>query len=353
MAVSKIPGVKISGIANAVPAGQQSLIDDVKDFDQDEIMKISKSIGVRKRYVTPEHMCTSDLCLVAAERLINELGIDKASIGALIFVTQTPDYILPATSCILQDRLGLQKSCAAFDMNLGCSGYPYGLWIAANFIFSGSAKRILLLNGDTGTKLVSNLDRATAFLFGDAGTATILESCDKNETMSFVLGTDGSGYKNLIIPAGSSRNPSSESTNELKVAESGNIRSQEHLFMNGAEIFTFALKVVAPMIKELLNYTGSAIEDIDYFVMHQANSFIIKHLTKKLKVPSDKVPICMEKFGNTISSSIPLTICETLGEQVRSNMLKFVFAGFGVGYSWAAVELNLGHTIIPDLVIVK
>ena len=353
MTITKIPGVKIVGIANAVPAHTQSLIDDVKEFDQDEIKKISKSTGVSKRHVSPEHICTSDLCQAAAEKLIAETRIDKSSIDALIFVTQTPDYILPATSCILQDRLGLPKSCAAFDMNLGCSGYPYGIWVAANFIFSGAAKRVILVNGDTGTKHVSHLDRASAFLFGDAGTATILELCDKNETMSFVLGTDGSGFGNLIIPAGGYRNPSSESTKELKEAEGGNVRSQEHLFMNGAEIFTFTLKVVAPMIKELLEYTGTDIADIDYFVMHQANSFIIRHLTKKLKVPSEKVPICMEKFGNTSSSSIPLTISEAIGEQVRTNKLKFVFAGFGVGYSWAAVELNLDRIVIPDLVIVK
>jgi 3-oxoacyl-[acyl-carrier-protein] synthase-3 len=353
MAVSKISGVRITGIACAVPEKRQTLMDDVLEFSREEIEKISKNTGVMHRHISPEGMCTSDLCHAASEKLFEELDIDRESIDALIFVSQTPDYFLPATSCVLQFRLNLTTDCAAFDVNLGCSGYPYGIWLASNLIFSGSAKKVLLLAGDTCNYKVSNLDRGSALLFGDAGTATILESCDKAEQMTFVLGTDGSGCNNLIIPAGSFRNPSTEVTRTSNERENGNIRSDENLYMNGAEIFTFTLRVVAPMVKTLLKESGSAIEDIDYFVMHQANSFILKHLTKKLKLPSEKVPIAMENFGNTSSASIPMTLKDALSTMLKNEDLRLVLAGFGVGYSWAAVELQLNKIVMPDLVLVN
>jgi len=353
MATLTLSGIKIRGLACAVPENRQNLLEDVPEFSKEEIEKISKNTGVKSRHIAPDGMCTSDLCCAASEKLFEELDIETKTIDAVILVTQTPDYFLPATSCIIQSRLKLEKTCAAFDVNLGCSGYPYGLWMASSLISSGSARRVLLLVGDTCNKRLSKVDRSTALLFGDAGAATLLEACDASESISFVLGTDGSGYKNLIIPAGSFRNMGCEETRKLKVDEDGNSRSDEHLYMNGAEIFTFTLRVVAPMIKSLLSESGSSIEEIDSFVMHQANRFIVKHLTKKLKLPSHKVPISMECFGNTSSASIPLTMIDSLQDQLKKSSLRLVLAGFGVGYSWAAAELAVKELIVPNIVMVK
>ena len=353
MPISKISGVKISGIACAVPENKENLIEDVTEFSKDEIEKISKNTGVKYRHIVLGSMCTSDLCCAASENLFQAMDIDKKTIDAVIFVTQTPDYFLPATSCIIQSRLGLEKNCAAFDINLGCSGYPYGLWLAANMINAGTVKKALLLVGDTCNKRLSKQDSSTALLFGDAGAATILEAENESEQMTFVLGTDGSGYKNLIIPAGSFRQMSSDATRKVEEREGGNFRSQEQLYMNGAEIFTFTLKVVKPMIENLLAESGSTTDEIDYFIFHQANAFILKHLIKKIKLPEMKVPIALENYGNTSSASIPLTMIDGLSEQLRSEKLKMVFAGFGVGYSWASVELITNKLIVPEIVIVK
>ncbi len=352
MAVSQISGVKISAIGCAVPKDRQTLVDDVTEFSRDEIEKISKNTGVKHRHVAPEDMCVSDLCHAASEKLFEQLDLDRSTIDAVVYITQGPDYIVPATSCVLQHRLGLKTDCIAFDVNLGCSGYPYGIWMAANFINSGSADKVLLLVGDLSNRKVSKLDRSTALLFGDAATATLIEKADTTDKMTFAMGTDGAGYKNLIIPAGSFRNPSTEETRKPREMEGGNIRSDDDLYMNGAEIFTFTLKRVAPMIKELFEQSGSSVEDIDYFVMHQANTFILKHLTKKLKVPAEKVPNSMENFGNTSSASIPITMMSELSDQLMHNQLRLVLAGFGVGYSWAAVELIADRVVVPELILV-
>lgn len=350
MPISQISGAKISGICCAVPKARQTLAEDVSEFSKEEIQNISRNTGVKFRHVAPEDMCVSDLCFEASEKLFEESNVDRSTIDALIYITQGPDYIVPATSCVLQNRLELKTDCIAFDVNLGCSAYPYGIWMAANFIHSGSAKKVLLLAGDLSNRKVSKLDRSTALLFGDAASATLIEKSDTAEKMTFVLGTDGSGHKNLIIPAGSFRNPSTEETRTPHERESGNIRSDEHLYMNGAEIFTFTLRVVTPMVKRLLKHSGSELDDIDYVVMHQANTFIINHLSKKLKLPPEKVPNSMKNFGNTSSASIPITMASELPEQLRQKRLRLVLTGFGVGYSWAAVELQTENIIIPDIV---
>ncbi len=352
MSVSQIAGVRLSGIACAVPEYRQTLLEDVKEFPKEEIKKIIKNTGVRHRHVAPDDMCVSDLCYVAAEKLIEAAVINKSEIDALIFISQGPDYIVPGTGCILQHRLDLKDDCIAFDVNLGCSAYPYGIWMAANCIHSGSAKKVLLLVGDLSNRKVSKLDRSTALLFGDAATATLIEAGSTDEEMTFCMGTDGAGYKNLIIPAGSFRNPCTEETKIPREMEGGNIRCDEDLYMNGAEIFTFTIKRVKPMIDRLLEKSGTEKENIDYFVLHQANTFIIHHLTKKLKVSPDKVPNSMENFGNTSSASIPMTMMANLSEQLKTERLRLVMAGFGVGYSWSAVELVADHLIMPDLVLV-
>lgn len=352
MSTSKISGVKISGIASAVPEQIRTILDDMKVFGEDEVSKISESIGVKSRHVAPPHLCTSDLCYSAAERLLSDADWAKDSVNALIFVSQTPDYRLPATSCVLQNRLGLSTECAAFDISMGCSGYIYGLWMASNLIAGGSADRVLLLVGDTSNKLLSPQDRSVALLFGDAGTATLLEKSASAESMTFVMGTDGAGSGNLIVPAGGFRNPSNDSSRTRVDKENGNIRSDEDLYMNGAEVFAFTLARVAPLIKSVLSASNWTTDDVDFFVFHQANKFMLNFLAKKMKLPPHKIPLTLEKLGNTSSASIPLALSDSLTQKLRAEELKLVLSGFGVGYSWGAVTLIAGPIIMPELILV-
>jgi len=343
-----ISGVRIKGIASAVPECIKTVEEDVKVFPDSDVSKISDTTGVQKRHIVTGNQCTSDLCFAAAERIIIESDVDRNSIDVLLFVSQTPDYVLPATSCSLHGRLALDKHCASFDVNLGCSGYIYGLWIASNLIACGSAKRILLLAGDTISRIAAPMDRSVALLFGDAGTATILERDDDALTMSFVLGTDGSGQKNLIVPAGGFRMSRSEETAILSEREGGNIRSDEHLYMNGPEVFTFTLKEVPGMINSLV----TDYSEIDAVVMHQANKFMLDYLAKRLKIPKEKNIVTLENYGNTSSASIPLALTYALSQQLKNTSMNLLLAGFGVGYSWGAVTVTCGPMVMPELVIV-
>ena len=352
MSTSRISGVKISGIASAVPEQIRTVLEDMKVFDADEVSKISDNIGVKSRHIAPPHICTSDLCYFAAERLLRDADWAKDSVDALIFVSQTPDYRLPATGCVLQNRLGLSTECAAFDISMGCSGYIYGLWMASNLIAGGSANRVLLLVGDTVNKLLSPQDRSVALLFGDAGTATLLEKSVSAEVMTFVMGTDGAGADNLIVPAGGFRNLSNDSSSLPLERENGNIRSDQDLFMNGAEVFAFTLARVSSLIKSVLDESKWTTDDVDFFVFHQANKFMLNFLAKKMKLPPGKVPITLEKLGNTSSASIPLALTDSLAQKLRAEKLKLVLSGFGVGYSWGAVTLSAGPIIMPELIVV-
>lgn len=282
--------------------------------------------------------------------MIAELRWDKDSIDGLIFVSQTPDYILPATACALHGRLGLSKACAAFDVNLGCSGYVYGLWLAAQMIASGGCSRVLVLAGETASRIVSPMDRAVAPLFGDAGTATALER--GSQKMSFRMGTDGKGSKNLIVSAGGFRQPHTPATAERTAREGGNVRSDEDVYMNGSEIFTFTLREVAPLVQSARDDARWSLDDVDAYVFHQANRFMLQHLAKKMKLPLERVVVALENFGNTSSASIPLAITHALSTRLRSEDMNLMLVGFGVGYSWGALALRCGHLVAPDLIIV-
>jgi 3-oxoacyl-[acyl-carrier-protein] synthase-3 len=300
---------------------------------------------VAERRLAGPTLCASDLCLEAGRNLLRDLGWDAASVDSLIFVSQTADYALPATACGLQHRLGLASSCAAFDVSLGCSGYMYGLWLAGSLLNSGAARRVLLLVGDTMTRLVSPLDRSAAPLFGDAGTATALES-DSGDTRSwtFALGTDGTGREHLIVPAGRLRIPSSEETRRRTEREGGNIRSDEDLFMDGAEVFAFTQRIVPKLVNGVLSAAGKTTSDIDHVVFHQANEFMLRFLAKK---------IGLKRFGNTTSPSIPLAMVTELEAALRSGPLTVLLAGFGVGWSWGAAVIEAGPLASVGLTVVE
>jgi len=354
MPIAKIQGVRLAGIASAVPAASRPVTDAAEIFGAEEIQKISQSTGVERRHLSAGKLCTSDLCYAAAKRLLEELKWDPKSVDALIFVSQTFDYnCVPATSCILQDRLGLSHDCAAMDVALGCSGHVYGLWVGSSLLAASGLSRVIVLAGDMASRTCSPLDRSTSLLFGDAGTATALELDKSAQPMTFCLGTDGSGWKNLVIPAGGLRQPRNETTSIRQKAEGNNSRSAEDVFMDGMEIFAFTLREVAPLVENVLSAAGHTRDDVDYFVFHQANQFMLKHLAKFMKIPMSKVPLSLADFGNTSSASIPVTINSKLAHEAGTRTLRLVLAGFGVGYSWAACSLECGPIVVPEVIFVE
>lgn len=349
MANSTVSVVRIAGIASAVPGVFRTVADDAVTFGEAEMAKIGQATGVRRRRVATNGICTSDLCFEAAAQLMRDLHWTQESVDVLVFVTQTPDYLLPATSCVLHERLGLGPRCAAFDLNLGCSGYVYGLWVVSMLIVEGG--RALLLAGDTISRIASSGDRSVATLFGDAGTATALEA-DRNTTtkMHFELGTDGRGHSHLMVPAGGFRIPHSERTMTPSAREGGNTRSDEDLFMNGAEVFGFSMNTVPGLITSVLDRAELPIERVDAFVLHQANRFMLEHLARRAKLPRSRLVLALEDYGNTSSASIPLAMTTSLAERLASCELRLLLAGFGVGFSWGAVALNCGPLHMPPLI---
>ncbi|HEX8306979.1 MAG TPA: ketoacyl-ACP synthase III [Allosphingosinicella sp.] len=326
-------GAKIAGIVSCVPP---RIVDNAhfeKTFGADAVRDVAKMIGVEKRHYVEPGVATSDLCHDAANRLMDELGWERDSVDGIIFVSQSADYLLPATSCMLQNRLGLRKTVFAYDVSLGCSGYPYGLWLAMMAVQTGAMKRVLLAVGDVSTRRSDPTDRATVMLFGDAGTVTAIEHAP-GEVVNFVLGTDGSGAENLIIPSSWHRERKAEGRLEG--------RNLEMLYMDGGEIFNFTLKSVPPLIRDTLEAAGKTVEDYDAFLLHQANAFMIRHIAKKAKLPPERTPINMDRFGNTSSASIPLLMTTDVAASLKSGRRRIAMFGFGVGYSWGAASMEVG-----------
>jgi 3-oxoacyl-[acyl-carrier-protein] synthase III len=349
MLITTLRGSRIAGIASAVPEKRCGVPELAALFGQEEASKLTKSTGVFQRRIAGDGLCASDLCLASAQRLLNDLGWEPASIQGLIFVSQTPDYRLPATACVLHSKLGLAKACIALDVNLGCSGYVYGLWLAAQFVHASGLKRVLLLVGDTITFYLADKDRSTLPIFGDAGTATAIEAAQASE-MSFALATDGAGAPHLMVPAGGCRLPHGPETIRQRVCETGNWRGDENLYMNGAEVFAFTLREVPSLIDTILASARWGRDSVAHFVFHQASRFMLDHLAKKMKLPPEKVPLALAEYGNTSCASIPLTISACLREHLsQAKPQKVVLAGFGVGWSWAACAAEMGSLTLPPI----
>ncbi|WP_340394763.1 ketoacyl-ACP synthase III [Paenibacillus sp. FSL E2-0177] len=302
--------------------------------------KLTDKIGINQRHIAKKDEFASDLGIAAANILFEKNNISRTDVDYLIYCTQSPEYYLPSTACILQDKLGLSTSIGALDVNLGCSGYVYGLSLAKALIQTGQAKNVLFITADTYSKFINNQDRSVKPLFGDGATATLLsESSSIYGLQSFVFGTDGTGMNNLIVPAGGLRNPISEFNLQEEIDSFGNVRSNSNLYMNGPEIFNFSLREVPKSINELMEKEGFSIEDYDFFVFHQANQFMLEYLRKKLKIESDKFSIQVNDCGNTVSSSIPIALKrELLNGKIKKGD-RVMMVGFGVGYSWAATSI--------------
>lgn len=308
----------------------------VREFPEWTVEKVASKVGIHQRYISSDNETAGDMALKAAEKLFEEHGIDRNDIDFVLLCTQSPDYFLPSTSCILQDKLGLRQDIGAFDFNLGCSGFVYGLSVAKGLVAAGIAKNILLLTSETYTKYLHPKDKGNRTIFGDAATATLISDTGFAEIGEFVLGTDGSGYEQLIVKSGASRNPMMQ--NDVCFDDNGNPISSDHLFMNGPDIFTFTIERVPKMVQDLLNKSNLEKDDITLFVPHQANMYILEFLRKKMKIDKDKYYINLANFGNTVSSTIPIALCEAHNEdKLHGHVL---LAGFGVGLSWGGVILH-------------
>lgn len=340
--------IRIAGLAACVPANKENNLA-YDHISETERKLLIKTTGIEERRVAQPGIATSDLCFHSAVKLMNELKWNREEVDLLIFVSQSRDYFLPATGIILQDRLGLPKSCVALDIGLGCSGYIYGLSVISAMMSSGKWKKGLLLVGDISTNSISYTDKSTYPLFGDAGTATALEYSE-GKHMYFNLQSDGKGYEAIIINHGGLRHTQTSESTVRKEVEPGIIRSERDLALNGLEVFNFSLREVAPNIKDLLQYTSKKIEEIDFAVFHQANLLMNETIRKKLGLPPEKVPYSLKDFGNTSSASIPLTMVTRLKNELSKSKKNMLLSGFGVGLSWGSVWLETENVVVSDLI---
>ncbi len=335
----------IDSIAYALPKKSLTNSDLVQEFPEWSIEKIEQKTGIRKRQIVQDDECASDIAVQAAKNLFDSNSWGPGDIDYLILCTQSPDYFLPTTACLLQERIGIPTRVGALDINLGCSGYVYGLGMAKGLIETGQSERLLFITAETYSKFIHPGDKSVRTLFGDAATATLLCSgSDNNREMigPFVYGTDGRGGENLIVPNGGMRSRTDCTLEKISTDSSGNTRSANNLYMNGSEIFTFTFKKVPEAVEELLKKTGKTLSDIDYFIFHQANYFMLEHLRKKIKIPKERFILAFSEYGNTVSSSIPIALkdAQANGTIRKGDVLMLV--GFGVGYSWGATLVEWG-----------
>lgn len=343
MAYFEFKNLKISGIAAGVPKNIVKS-EDLKLSDDYDAAAFIETTGIRERRYSND-FTTSDLCCAAAKRLIADLGWDKSEIGILVFVSQNADYILPATACILQSRLGLSKECYAEDIALGCSGWVYGLSTICGLMSAGTVKKALLLAGDAKRRAEYELDT----LMGFSGTATAIEFEEGAPGFKFHIGTDGDGYNAIIIPDGGARNMTTLHSFDLENVD-GKMINRLTPRMEGMDVFSFAITVPPKSIKGLAQHYGFDYQDADYFVFHQGNVIMLNMIIKKLKVGAERMPLSLPYFGNTSSASIPITIATQLKGKIEHKHTKFIGCGFGVGLSWGTVAFETNEIVISDLV---
>lgn len=350
MAILSYNGIGITALAAAVPQHIIHNYEYTKYFPAEQVKEVVNKIGIYERRFADEDTCSSDLCFAAAEKLIEDNQVKREEIDLLVFISQTPDYRMPATSIILQHRLGLPQSCIAFDINLGCSAFLYGMSVVYSMMQSGYIRKALILDGETRSKVYSPKDRRSAFIFGDGGIAALIECSEKFGQSWFSLNSDGSRYDLIMIPAGGYRHMSSiETLKERVVDEYGNIRTEEQGYMKGGDVFNFVIREIPKDIKNTLTYASKTPNDFDYIVLHQANNFINSYITKKMKLDLSKIPTSIGKYGNTSSVSIPLTIASELKGKLQGENL-LLLSAFGVGMTWGTGIVPFVDCKISDIV---
>lgn len=310
----------------------------LKEFPEWSVDKVAQKVGVDSRHVAGENETAGDMAEKAACKLFEEYSIDPKSIDFLLLCTQSPDYFLPSTACILQDRLGIPTSAGAFDYNLGCSGCIYGMAVAKGLIAAGIAKNVLLLTAETYNKYLHPSDKSNRSIFGDGAAACLISTDGFAEIGEFVLGTDGSGYKHLIVETGASRKK--ENTGVETTDDDGHIRREDYLYMDGSAIFNFTLDAVPAMMAQVLEKNNMQKEEIDYYVFHQANKFMLSTIRKVCVLPKDKFYVNLAETGNTVSSTVMIGLKDCMQSQTIKFGDKVMVSGFGVGLSWGGTILK-------------
>jgi 3-oxoacyl-[acyl-carrier-protein] synthase-3 len=334
-------GVRISGVAGAVPSFKVDNLRDHATVPEDDRRKIVELTKVAEYRKAPPHLCASDLCQAAAETLLSGLGRTPNEIDAIVFATMTPDYRVPSTACLLQDRLKCSNTVVAYDVNMGCSGFVVGLYNACALIRGAGLRRVLLLAGDTQTKLCYEDDKNVIFILGDGGTATLVEADSAAGDIVIELMTDGSRFRNLYVPAGGFRQPSSDATRVVQQRPDGGVRADDHLFMNGMEIFKFSVTDVVKTLAGFMEVEKLPADAVGRLFLHQANYFMNDKIAKKLKFTADQVPYTIPFYGNTGSASIPLTMAHHFSTARPNGNGRALMCGFGVGLSWGVATAAL------------
>lgn len=321
--------------------------DDFKEkFGEEEVEKFKQMTGITESRRTDPHQTAGDLCYAAAEYLLKEKGIDKESIGALIMVTQSPDYRKPATAFIIQKRLGLSEETAVFDMNLGCSAVLYGIQVVASMMMNSNINKALIVSGDTGSKINNQNDKSKAMIGGEAGVALLIEKSEEGSQITSLVRSNGEGYRYLITPAGGFRNMNPP--REEVMCKDGIMRSLYDPFMMGTSVFTFTVFDVPKAMKDFFKLTNTSVEDYDCFALHQANLYILKQIGKKMKIPAEKMPLTLPTYGNTSGASPVVTLCDTYGRNNENKDLNVLLIAFGIGLSWGCTSFHINTAdILP------
>lgn len=343
MGLSTLKNVRFAGMASCVPRRVLSNIEDCPPSLRSDRERLIRNIGIENRRICSEWQCFSDLAFAATEKLLAELKWSRNEIDALIVVTQSPDYLIPSTAIILQDRLGLSNTTIAYDVNLGCSAYPFGLHLLGSMIASGTLRKALLLVGD---KCATVRDP----LFSDAGTATALEYCEDAPPIYFDLNSDGSGHKAIMLPVGGHRQPFEPHHGIPTRDEHGQMHRPSDLILDGPAVLSFSTQKVPPAVERTLAYAGLSLDQVDYFVFHQANRMINETIRKKLRLGPERVPSTLRGFGNTSGASIPVTMTACLREALNAQGRRLILGGFGIGLSWGTCILEIGDAILPELI---
>jgi len=323
----------IRGITYYLPYNVVTNEDLVADFPEWSAEKVAQKIGVSERHIAAADETSGDMAVKAAEKLFEEYSIEPGEIDFVMLCTQSPDYFLPTTACIIQDRLGIPVKSGAVDFNLGCSGFVYGLAIAKGLVLSGIVRNVLLLTSETYSKYIHPRDKSNRTIFGDAAAATLVSGGGFAEIRGFALGTDGRGAERLTVRTGAMRYRRPK--NDLRFDDSGNPVSSDYLFMDGAEILNFTLEMVPELVHDTLELNGLRQDEVNLFIFHQANKYMLNFLRKKIRIPEEIFYYHLDKVGNTVSSTIPIALSAAINDGLIHPGDKVLIAGFGVGYSWA------------------
>lgn len=344
MATSTLKNVRFAGMATCVPKRIVSNLTDCKPQIRAERERLVRNIGIETRRMAPEWQCFSDLAFDATETLLERLEWRRDEIDALIVMTQSPDYLIPSTAIILQDRLGLGQGTIAFDINLGCSAYPFGLHLLGSMIAAGGVKKGLLLVGDRSATLHDPI-------FSDAGTATALEFSETAPPLYFDLNSDGSGYKAIMLPVGGHREPVGiQHLVPYRDGENDHWRRATDLVLDGPAVLSFSTQRIPPAVEKLLDYAGATKEEVDYFIFHQANRMINETIRRKLGLPVEKVPSTLRDFGNTSGASLPVTMTARINQELEAGHKRVLLSGFGIGLSWGTVLVDIEAAKFPGLI---